>query len=870
MPIVSAIVGAATAIGTAISATFTAISGFTVAGFSVGKALLQVGLAVGLQAVAGALSPRPTESAPRPGAIQSEVQIGGDIPRQVVMGRNAVKGQFAYAHTYGAGNAALQMVYILSDGWCGPISRIRVNDTTVSIGAAGSAGGGKATGLVSLTPTHGEVQRLGVTGFGTGGAAGAGEPSFIIQYFDGRPGQAAHSGLVSRSATASSKPGTLTSADRFAGQAYVVVTMWRDRGNFDAIPEMLFEFEGYRCYDPRKDSTAGGTGLHRLADPATWQTTDNPSVHIYNYIVGIQSEGQSFLGVQAPAYDVMTDLFISAANICDEAVTLEGGGTEPRYGSAHVIAATDADHRSQIAPMVQAMAGYLVERGGRFGVVAGAAQMAVATITDNDIVWDRGVEWSASKSRLNRINEVYGQFTDPNAGWQGNSYPPERSAGDLAYDGERLAVSFDLAAVQSVTQAQRIARIRRRETRRESTSTLALGFAYCWLDAGDWITWNSGIFNTARIYRIMSRDLNADDTVTLDLQEVGNEIYSWTAADERPYTAPPTSPAEPPLASTVSEFAVQADVVADRAVVRATWAAITDTRITAVIIEYRPVGTTNATRVRDDSPYDGVFIIDQPPTGANYEFRATIVTAPARISTWTGWVSLAPIPTFGPGSINFETLAAGLFSRVDQQARDADAAFDLLLQEAGAVRETSTLVDQRVTMGIATARVIDTVTTVVSEQAAMATRITGVEAVADGAVATATTAQEVVATTESALATLTASTNAAFGGNVAGTTARFSSFANAGITEAGYQLLAFNTINNVTYSVGLTAYAGPAGRGVILGGDGATVLLDGDSTVVNGTLQGPNGRMQIRLENNTLKVFDAAGVLRVHIGDLTQ
>jgi len=28
--------------------------------------------------------------------------------------------------------------------------------------------------------------------------------------------------------------------------------------------------------------------------------------------------------------------------------------------------------------------------------------------------------------------------------------------------------------------------------------------------------------------------------------------------------------------------------------------------------------------------------------------------------------------------------------------------------------------------------------------------------------------------------------------------------------------------------------------------------------------------MQIRLENNTIKVFDASGVLRVHIGDLTQ
>jgi hypothetical protein len=860
MPFISAIAGAASAAAGAIGATFSAISGFTVAGFGVGKALLNIGLAVGLQAVAGALAPR--QQAAKPGAIQSDVQIGGDIPRQVVFGRNAVKGQFVYGHTYEEGNAALQMVYVLSDGWCGPLTRIRVNDATVSIDGGGAPTGGKATGMVSLAPTNGEQQRLGITGFGVGGASpaggasAAGEPSFQVQYFDGRPGQPANATLVTISNTfAASRPGALAGTDRFAGMAYVVVTLWRAAGNFDAIPELLFEFDGYRCYDPRKDSTAGGSGAHRLNNPATWEVSGNPAVQLYNYITGVRSEGQIFMGVQAPAHDVMTDLFIAAANICDEPVTLDGGGNEPRYRAAHVIAATDSDHRTQMAPLVQAMAGYMIERGGMYGVIAGASQVPVATITDNDIIWDRGVEWSASKSRLSRVNEVYGQFTDPNAGWQGNSYPPERSAGDLAYDGERLAVSFDLAAVQSVTQAQRVARIRRRETRREATATLPLGFAFCWLEAGDWITWNSATFATTRTYRIMSRDLNADDTVTLGLQEVGNEIYSWTAADERPYVPPPTAPAGPPLASTVSGLAVQADTVASRPVVRVTWDPVTDTRVVAVIIEYRPVGSTSATRVRDDSPADGLFVIDQPPTDVPYEYRATIVTVPARISAWTAWV---PLATVAPPVISLSQLAAdlqlaaqGVFVNAAADAGDLDQLFQSA-DEQLRVRESHELALQS---GLAAARVGEQLTVAITETAALAERLEITEATVGANTASTRELQQSVATQDGAIATLqssvatvgsTASTaltaastaeaaataanttlNARFGGNAGGALLEMASVVDGTGVRSAVNLRAKASVAASLTDVGFSAFTGTGGSGVELGGSGALIQMRG-------------------------------------------
>jgi hypothetical protein len=104
---------------------------------------------------------------------------------------------------------------------------------------------------------------------------------------------------------------------------------------------------------------------------------------------------------------------------------------------------------------------------------------------------------------------------------------------------------------------------------------------------------------------------------------------------------------------------------------------------------------------------------------------------------------------------------------------------------------------------------------------------------ADGKATTAQadagTALSAATSASSSVSSLQSQTNAIFGGSAAGTSARFTSFANPGITEAGFNISAFNTLNNTTYEVGLTGYAGPSGRGVKLGGNGAVVQLAGTS-----------------------------------------
>jgi hypothetical protein len=42
--------------------------------------------------------------------------------------------------------------------------------------------------------------------------------------------------------------------------------------------------QGRKLYDPRKDSTAGGSGGHRLALPATWEHSDNPALALADFL----------------------------------------------------------------------------------------------------------------------------------------------------------------------------------------------------------------------------------------------------------------------------------------------------------------------------------------------------------------------------------------------------------------------------------------------------------------------------------------------------------------------------------------------------------------------------------------------------------
>lgn len=66
------------------------------------------------------------------------------------------------------------------------------------------------------------------------------------------------------------------------GYAYSVVSM--PAALFDGQIGLTARIRGRRCYDPAFDSTTGGAGPQRLADPSTWAYTDIPAVCLGDFL----------------------------------------------------------------------------------------------------------------------------------------------------------------------------------------------------------------------------------------------------------------------------------------------------------------------------------------------------------------------------------------------------------------------------------------------------------------------------------------------------------------------------------------------------------------------------------------------------------
>jgi hypothetical protein len=612
-------------------AAFQAFAGSAIGGFLV-KSAIGVGLSLGLSAFSQKKAKQAGQSAPT--GVQLEMATGADTPRSVVFNEAATAGHLVWLKETGANNDTLHMNIVYSDGWCAPPRGVIVD--------------GVEKALIEQPVTGTEHARYHVADFGT---------DIIVRWHDGRPGQAADSDMVAVSG------GDITVNDVGDGLAYFSVSIAIKEDGITSAPEFLWLGGGYRCYDLRKDETVGGSGAHRLDDPTTWEPSGNPFVQFYNYAVGISAGSDSkALGGFADVDGLIGTTFMVAGNVADEGVTTEGV-TEPRYACSAILAADGEDHRGKVAGLLQAGAGWAVERGGQLGVLAGAAQTPVVTFTDDDLILDEEVEWSRDKERDERFNEVRGLFVSPAALYRKDDYPVVKNAAALTMDGERRVSTLDLGTVQSPTQAQRIADIRLEESRLGRAS-VPLPEAFLALEVGDWVRWSSARYGDFS-YRIERAQDDDNGVIRLPLQRMSNTVYGGPSFGT--YTPPPT-PSLPPLApSTVSGFELQADVIEGEGggipALIATWTPPNDPRVDAVIVQYRQIGSLAWQSQSQLSPEEGRLPITGLAPGADYEVRLSITTTPSRNVTWTVPKSIKtanPPVVIGDESVSLTSLNLGV------------------------------------------------------------------------------------------------------------------------------------------------------------------------------------------------------------------
>lgn len=475
------------------------VTAFTVIGAAIGGPIgASIGTFIGTFA-ANLLLP-PSRGRPR-GAASETLRIG-EVPRQAIVGRAATHGSLADAFNYGGkyGTDWEVLVIALADHHCDALEGFYVNDNYVP--------------------------------FGSDGAVAGYNNQLSVWWRPGTETQTVPSVLTANGAG-------WTADDNGAGVSYAVVAYKADASDAknpvwpNGRPRFLFVMRGALCYDPRLDSTVGGAGAHRWADPATWTWSENPIVTRYKFARGFfacdrvnQPEqllvGRGLSTVEAPP----ANLF-HRANLCDEMV--DG---EPRYRVGGMIEATETyiDVENDFAA---ACAGTIVQPEGSVEIDPGEAKAPIMTITDADLVVGSKVKrrWFLGIADRAWVNSVVASYIEPSQKWSAHTAPVRRDIADIQADGAPREEALSLGFVQWQKQAGRIAEIVRRVGRLHIRAELVLPPRLCELEEGDWIIWQSDRYLKGQAYTFRVEAWGSDKAWhhSVVLRQISASCYSDTA-----------------------------------------------------------------------------------------------------------------------------------------------------------------------------------------------------------------------------------------------------------------------------------------------------------------------------------------------------
>ncbi len=303
---------------------------------------------------------------------------------------------------------------------------------------------------------------------------------------------------------------------------------------------------GALLYDPRKDSTVpGGSGTHRADNQATWgaytdaDDCDNPVLQLLWWLIGWQINDKLSVGCGVPYTRIDMESFITAANICDENVTLAIGGTQKRYRASGT--ASDADDRLEIInTLLASMNATLRDNGGKLTVTAMKNDLAdyVLTFNENDMLGE--FDWQQTRGLTENYNIARGRYVDPstNSLYQMVDYP---EVGFASPDGIERVMSIDLPYIEDGRRAQRIAKqiLQRNQYRGMFSATFNAKALGC--QVGDVVRVSLETLGwTNKPFRVVSQEIRFDGQVPMALVEENAAIYAWDADDSAPVT--PTAP----------------------------------------------------------------------------------------------------------------------------------------------------------------------------------------------------------------------------------------------------------------------------------------------------------------------------------------
>lgn len=413
--------------------------------------------------------------------------------------------------------------------------------------------------------------------------------------------------------------------------------------------------EGCPLYDPRRDSTNGGSGAHRIVDQSTWTFREgsteigrNPALAMLVYLLGYRINGKLAWGMGIPAHRIDFDNFRAYANLCEERVLTQSGGTVQRYTADGSFSTADT-HETVISGITAAMGSCkLVDTGGLYQLVGGYDDTIGPKVDfdQHDIVAAAGsaspYTWKPAPATRETYNIARGRFADPANLYQLVDWGVVET--DPLADGIPRTMSLDLGLVSRAETCQRIAKqFLLREALAPGVFSATFGPKAFAVQVGSLLTlslpergWNR------KLFRVQEQVETHDLFFSMVLREESADIYAWDREEKplpaniRPSSYDPRDKVAP------ANLTVTSDVINGAggqqvSEVEVTWTPADSARVAGIQIESRPVGAvawTEQAALHD--PVAGVFRFTSNVGGTDLAVRARYRMDTGVYSDWVG------------------------------------------------------------------------------------------------------------------------------------------------------------------------------------------------------------------------------------------
>jgi hypothetical protein len=335
---------------------------------------------------------------------------------------------------------------------------------------------------------------------------------------------------------------------KLSGVAYLAFKFTWNQDAFNSLPEVKVVLKGKKIYDPRLDSTKGGSGSHREDTASTWTYSPNSALCLLDYL----RNSRYGKGLPNSAFETNYDSFKSSATLCETQVTPYTSGSNINLFETNIVLDTEQKLIDNVRELLNPMrAIFTYTQGKYFLIIENTGTSQLSLTTDNII---GGIKIFGEKKNT-KYNRVIGTFVNPDKEWQEDtvSFPPaddsglpvgDRYATLLAEDnGTNLEGNFSFQGITNPYQAEELCEIVLRRSRNALAVEVNCTSEALNLTIGDLVdlTYSTGGFSS-KLFRIYGLSINTDSTVSLKLIEHQDNFYTWSSKAQAPTIADTTLP----------------------------------------------------------------------------------------------------------------------------------------------------------------------------------------------------------------------------------------------------------------------------------------------------------------------------------------